>query len=310
MVKTTKRRQKPPKVTVDPNRRVRPSAVRAMHRRLEGLPPPISPLEHIFRLSIHILHAFLGQKWFDYYLAKSGLAFESYLGGDIETFMLRVYTLAELLLNLQHHAGFSECISLVAGGNLEAAFAELEVAKVLTFANVLFSFNKRTGKAKSDYDLNVVFRNGERGCAETKCKIEGRTISAQSVLHTLRQARKQLPDDRPGAIFLRMPEQWWKTVESQDDITPSVIRFMRDTRTIVAVEIFATGFNDVSSFFSRSAAPVITGTEVLSKHHKFDTTRDLSLIGPIDLTQILPPPWWKSIPALIDPTLDPRSFRL
>jgi hypothetical protein len=274
---------------------------------MQRLPAPMNPLEATYRLSAGILLEFLGPEWIDYYLTHRGLSLEEgYLGRDLDTHSLRTYALAELLLNLRHISGFQECLLLVAGGDLEAAFAELEVAKLLSWANVRFNFNQRTGKGKSDYDLNVFFRNGERGCGETKCKIEDNTVTAQSVLNTLQKARKQLPNDRPGVIFLRMPEQWARNIDAKENITPAIESFMRVTQTVVAVEIFASGFNDVGAWFNRSAAPFIQGTEVINVCHKFDRTRDWSLIGPLERTQVLPPIWWKSIPALIDPRIDPR----
>ena len=183
----------------------------------------------------------MGPDWIDHYVTRLGLDFNSYLGADLDTFNLRMITLAELLLNMQDVKGFSECLSLLVDGRLEAAFAELDVGRVLSYSNVRFGFNVRTGQLKSDYDLNVFFRNGERGCAETKCKIEGKTITAKSVLNTLQHARKQLPNDEPGVIFLRMPEAWMRNIKAEEDITPAVKGFMRGTRTVVAVEIFSTG---------------------------------------------------------------------
>src|SRR3954447_21973022 len=49
-------------------------------------------------------------------------------------------------VHLQDVSGFDGCLQLLADGNVEAAFAELEVGMMLSTHNVPFRFNKRTGK--------------------------------------------------------------------------------------------------------------------------------------------------------------------
>ena len=59
---------------------------------------------------------------------------------------------------------------------------------------------------------------------------------------------------------------------SKDDfgkaINPAIKKFLRDTQTIVALEIFATGLE----FNWIEAEPLLTNIEILNEHHRFDTT--------------------------------------
>jgi hypothetical protein len=214
--------------------------------------------------------------------------------------------LAEMLLNFQDSPGFVGCLELLARGDIESAFAELEVGKLLSMVGVKFSFNPRTLGTKADYDLIVVFRNGEKGFAETKCAAERGPFRESRVLNPLRKARSQLPDDGPVVIFMKIPEEWATREEFGEKMNAAIKRFFRGTGAVVAVELFATGFR----FNWTVAAPAVAGVEIINGHHRFDTTKDWSLIGPIPPnTPSVPPSWWKSIPALIDPSVDPRLIR-
>jgi hypothetical protein len=286
--------------------RIPAALLRKMVREVTAsrLPKPLNMIEAGFRLSASILLDFFGPEWFDYYLTYKGLMLEStYFGGE-DRFFLRVTTLGEMLLNLQDVSGFRGCLRLLADGKIEAAFAELEVARFLSMCGVKFSFNERLGRPKTDYDLNVVFKNGENGCAETKCKSEDTPLSENTIFNSLHDARKQLPNDRPAAIFIKVPEIWLGEQEFRKHINAAVKRFLQETRTVVAIELFVTDFIS----YGTVAEQMVRGTEIINQHHDFDPTRDWSLIGPLPTQRLPAPPWWRHIHALIDPRVDPRSF--
>src|SRR5258707_7355037 len=132
-------RRRKPKVRIDPAKRIRPRDLRRMERFLDNLPAPMNRIEAIYRVSASILQELLGEEWSEYHVFYKGLGLQGYLGGgDLDTHVLRVYTLADLLLNLQDVKGFTGVLSRVAGGDLEPSFAELEVGKLLAWTNVQF----------------------------------------------------------------------------------------------------------------------------------------------------------------------------
>jgi hypothetical protein len=167
-----------------------------------------------------------------------------------------------------------------------------------------FNFNKRRHIPKDDYDLNVVFRNGKNGCAETKCKYENTILGENTILYSRRDARKQLPDDRPGVVFVKVPENWLRDENFRTHINAAVKKFLRGTKTVVAVELFAT------DFAGNGTVPehIVRGVEVMNEHHQFDTNIDWSLIGTLSPGPHSAPPWWRHVEALIDPRIDPRSL--
>jgi hypothetical protein len=270
------------------------------------LPKPMSITESSFRLSAYILLEFLGPEWIDHYITHKGLILKTTYFGDGDVFFVRTTELAEMLLNLQDVPGFKGCLSTIAAGDIEAGFAELEVGKFLSWFGVKFRFNAPSRKPKSDFDLHVTFRNEYSGYGEVKAKQEVGPLTETTVYNTLRIAQRQFPDDRPAAVFLKLPEAWGDA-ENRKTIDDQVRRFLRGTQKVVTVELFLTGFRIEGGV----AEPIIAGIEVLNENHRFDRTLDWSLIGPVlpEPTDLHRPFWWRSIYALIDPTVDPRWFR-
>jgi hypothetical protein len=268
------------------------------------MPPDLGRIEAYHYVSLYILIELLGDEWAMRYLAIHDQPFlktRSKDFRDIDRFFLRVMSLAEMLLNLQDVPGFPACIERLAGGDIESAFAELEVGKLLSMFGVRFRFNEPSLVAKADYDLIVFFQNGEQGFAETKCKAEMGRLTEQSVRNSLGQARSQLPNDGPGVIFMKIPEEWITKKEFSETTNRAIRRFLGTTRKIVAVELFAAGFKIT---LDGIAEPLIAGAEIINQRHRFDPSRDWSLIGPIPRgTPLVPPSWWRSISALIDPPL-------
>jgi hypothetical protein len=262
------KKDKRPKIAVSP-RRIHASTLRELIADVQkqGERGYISDLVSGLRLSADIFHEFLGHEWVKYYIANKGLLQGSTYFGKSDIFYLRIQTLAEMLLNLQDVPGFVGCLKLLAGGQIEAAYAELEAAKYLVMAGVRFEINKASGRKKSDYDLKVWFQNGEIGCAETKCKSEGNPLREETVLNSLTQARKQLPDNFPGVIFMKIPEDWNSNQDMGDCIRPAVNKFLRGSETVVAVELFESKYQMIAP---TAVEESFTGVEVINSHHKFD----------------------------------------
>jgi hypothetical protein len=312
MVKSTrrKRRIKPPKVIIDPDKRIWAFDLRRKIieiSRDEDTRRSGVFLEYAtFQLAAYILVEFLGDKWLNYYVGHRGLILKSSYFGDTDTFFLRVQNLAEMILNLQDVPAFSSCLEQLAGGEIESAYAELEVGKFLFWFNARFRFNKPIRQPKADFDLHVVFKNGNVGYGEIKSKRESEPLPKSGVLNSLRIARDQFPSDKPGVIFLKIPEAWIVS-ENRRLIDEQVNEFLRNTEAIVAVELFSTGFKAEWD----ATEPIVGGVEVLNYNHRFDRALDWSLIGNVvpEPRGFLPPPWWRSISALIDPAVDPRRWR-
>src|SRR5712671_5500791 len=99
-------------------------------------------------------------------------------------------------------------------GNIEGTYAELDFGRMLYLNQVPFRFVVPQGATGRDYDIEVEYPNGVIASADAKCKIEHTGFTENSITNTLKKARKQLPDDRPGIIFVKVPSRWIANPES------------------------------------------------------------------------------------------------
>jgi len=93
-------------------------------------------------------------------------------------------------------------------------------------------------KKGSDYDVEVFYPDGFAEPADAKCKFETTEINPQSILISLEKARKQLPDDRPGIIFTKVPQSWVADVGLAVQMVDIGLKFMRNTDRIVSIKFY------------------------------------------------------------------------
>jgi hypothetical protein len=76
------------------------------------------------------------------------------------------------------------------------------------------------------------FRTGER---------EGTGIRADTVRNSLDKARRNnLPPDKPGIIFVKVPQTWFEQHAVRKRICEVVEKFLRVTKRVVSVVVYAT----------------------------------------------------------------------
>jgi len=159
-----------------------------------------------------------------------------------ETKSMRLFDFAEMLLNLQMVEGFHERIEKLrtAGPDeVESSYAELQVAKLLYLNEAQFRFVIPRGKIGDDYDYEIVFSGGVEACADSKCKLESTDVNPRSVRKSLDQARAQLPPDKPGIIFIKVPQHWWSSdMEMTLALRDEAAKFLRGTGRIAAVKFY------------------------------------------------------------------------
>jgi hypothetical protein len=121
---------------------------------------------------------------------------------------LRVVQLAEILFNLQGTPGLEHCLGRLFSGQIEPIMAELDFGMFLRRQGVPFSYVAPSGVKSQDYDVDVPYEGGLTACGDIKCKIEGSDYTEATLLNSLRKVRQQLPADRPGIAFVRVPQDW------------------------------------------------------------------------------------------------------
>lgn len=114
------------------------------------------------------------------------------------------------LLNLQHINGFDACITQMRGDGdkIESTCAELDFGRFLYIHNVGFRFVAPQMTKGSDYDFEIVYPDALVVAADAKCKLETAAIEPGGVKKSLRRTREQLPKDRPGIVFVKIPQRW------------------------------------------------------------------------------------------------------
>jgi hypothetical protein len=242
------------------------------------VPRGTSALDLSYHMAGVVLRMFFGLPWLEKYitgpkatnfLVTTAPAQERWVIG-----ITRIIHLAEMLFNLQRTAGFDEVLEKISGGAIESAFAELEAGRLLYQYGIGFRFVKRQHKEKKDYDLEFFHHNGELICGETECKIETTNLTDGTIKNTLDHARGQLPEDRPGALFVNVPQTWWSNPTFIDDFRRISKRFLNGTERIVLIEAFSFTIK-LESGLLRDATAI---EELLSTTHRFDRSLDWRLL--------------------------------
>jgi len=77
-------------------------------------------------------------------------------------------------------------------------------------------------------------------CADAKCRLEGTEIRTDTVRNSLNKTRSNnLPPDKPGIIFVKVPQMWLEQDSVRRDIYEVVEVFLESTRRIVSVVVYA-----------------------------------------------------------------------
>jgi hypothetical protein len=153
---------------------------------------------------------------------------------DLQEHMRKSILFAEMLLNLQDVEGFEKVLELAATNNLEDACAELESGKILYMLGIWFRFNKPKGNLTSDYDIEFRVASGQTVFSDTKNKRLTTSLTTSTIIQSLKQAKTQVPPDKPSFLFLRVPDAW---LEEQKIavVDRAISDFFRNTTSVAAV---------------------------------------------------------------------------
>ncbi|PZR82043.1 MAG: hypothetical protein DLM68_16575, partial [Hyphomicrobiales bacterium] len=145
------------------------------------------------------------------------------------------------MFNLQHIGGFDACIAQMKAGaeKVESTYAELDFGRLLYISDVDFRFVIPQQAKGKDYDVELFYPNGLAVPAEAKSKFETTKINPRSIHHSLVKARKQLPDNRPGIIFMKVPLSWFVgDGKIAIEVQTVGLNFMRNTDRIVSIKFY------------------------------------------------------------------------
>lgn len=196
-------------------------------------------------IALGVARHYLGLDWIERNIDPdarnlSHLSWMKHVGAEATIQVFRSTDLGELLFNLQNVAGFDELIERMKTGDIELYLAELRVGRLLYVNDVNFKFVIPRGTVQKDYDLEITHPSGAILCADTKCKIEATSFSESTIMHSLRQARKQLPRNGSGVVYVMVPGTWLDLPGSQGRMIKVAQDFLlRNTTRIVMVTYYS-----------------------------------------------------------------------
>ena len=249
----------------------------------------------LFGMPLRVLHHFFGADWIDQHLYKAGPLKPPSRFVDPEGSWragLQAYELAEMLFNLQDIENFGSILQRLKVGQIDAVIAELEVARFLRVHEENFRFVEPIGNLGSDFDI-VVLRDEITICCEAKTKLTKQELSSKSIYNSLDQARRQLPKDRPGLIFLRVPDtsNEAESLSRLEVFTSAARRLLRHTTRIVGVIILLRQHFEAGKY--KAAHPL--SRRVMNQHSRFSSTLTNNLAR-----DVIMPDWWFSFNVLFN----------
>jgi hypothetical protein len=271
-------------------KRLTPEALQAIYG---DIPKEFNGIEKSLALASVVVREFLGTKWFDRHVIpnrRKPAFFTLNMGAAVpmDTAIYRTMDLAELLYNLQHVPGFDQCIARMRSGDIEGTYAELDFGRMLYVHQMPFRYVIPSGVKGSDYDVDVLYPSGLPACADAKCKVEATKFSARSIDDTLERARRQLPDNRPGIVFLKIPPSW---MEIAVDVCVAVAHdFLRTTRRVVSVKYYTSPM----TFADGRMKVQLTVKEVSNPITDFGNFQNWDIFPPMNAMSGKPP-WWQAI---------------
>jgi len=199
----------------------------------------------------YVLAYFLGDPWLhDHVLVgcryPGFLSMKPVMQGDgmgiDKDHTLRAIQLAEVLFNLQGVPGLEHCLDRMFSGQIEPTMAELDFGMFLHRQGVPFRYVSPSGVKQQDFDVDVLYAGGPVACGDIKCKIEGSDYSEATVLNALRKVRQQLPADRPGIAFVKVPQDWVDARTGDlgvgESVAETLEKFFSTTKRMVLVVFY------------------------------------------------------------------------
>jgi hypothetical protein len=199
-------------------------------------------VERSFNLACNILHHFMGEAW----VVKNVRERDAHSREERSRNTPRVLHIAEALFNLQDNDGLPRLIEESRGdlsqARFEAFVSETEVGKMLHAAGIPFLFVKAKGKRGDNYDIEIRFPTGWKAAAEIKCKVETTRLSEQTITEAIDDARGQLPADKPGFVFMKVPDAWSASPKFEEEVRSALAVGLQQVCRITTVFVWWKGF--------------------------------------------------------------------
>lgn len=191
-------------------------------------------------LSEGIIDDHLGPGWFEAHVdgsesSKQTRDFLDFEGSPAIRLLAahRVHELARRLYQLQSFEWFDDVVRRVATRSLSGAAFELDVVFFLHHLIAGVIPIEESGRKGEDYDIRLHVL-GLEVPIEVKAKDDDTPWHPRTLINTIEEARKQLPADSKGIVFLRIPP-WWVGRKLEEEYSDALADATRQTSRIGAV---------------------------------------------------------------------------
>jgi hypothetical protein len=237
-----------------------------------------------FTMAVTVIRHFFGQQWCEDHIIQDAthsrpdgfLRLKFIPGFESELRTSRILDFAETLFNLQNVEGFDGRVDQMRAGQLEATFAEFDFGRFLYLHDIAFRFVEASGLKGKDYDCMIEYADGREACADAKCRLEGTEVRAETVRNSLNKARaNNLPANKPGIIFVKVPQTWLVQETVRRGIYAVVEGFLRNTERVVSIVVYATIVMEIEA--EKMVLMRHRFNEFLNDTHRFDRTKSWAL---------------------------------
>jgi hypothetical protein len=201
-----------------------------------------------FTISLFVVTYYLGERWVEKHLSPDQPTpgfLRIKTGEQTDEAWIRSFKkvdLAELLYNLQNVEGFNSCVERIkTEQKVESGLAELDFGRMLYINDHRFRFISATGIRGSDYDFEITLGKWVI-CADVKCKLSDKNISKNIIANELAKSRNQLPSDKPGMFFIKVPQHWMETSLYEQLLIQAAVEFLQTTRRVVSIKYYIAPF--------------------------------------------------------------------
>jgi hypothetical protein len=259
-----------------------------------SFPPEVraDPNRLTFTMAVTIVRHFFGKQWCEDNIIQDAdrsrpdgfmrIDFTPGFQGERKT--ARILDFAEMLFNLQHIEGFDGRVDQMRAGQVEATFAEFDFARFLYIHDVAFKFVKPVGAKGKDYDVGIEYSDGREACADAKCRLEDTEVRADTIRNSLAKARtNNLPPDKPGVIFVKVPQTWFEQADVRTGIRAVGEEFLRSTKRIVSVVVYTTAA--VKMVEQKMTLLRHRFLEFLNPAHRFDRTKSWAVFKDFEVPE-------------------------
>ena len=138
-----------------------------------------------------------------------------------------------------------------------------------------FEFVTPSGIKRQDYDLAITLGDGTQICGETKCKMEDAKITIRTLKDSLSAAKRQLPEDVPGIIFVKYPRTWVAKPSFVDEMRALASRVLERSPAIASIKFYASHVvEEVQSDGSTTHTEIVSFEEHMNLNHHFRCFKD------------------------------------